>query len=300
MRKKMEESGREFAWNDSENAILMTQEQRDAAARAAVVGGDGSVASGSALYKSCVIATESEAKFDILAKLFEHKSEPYSANISQQQLDAIDQRICVGDVCLGCDKCGVMWGSHLTSVVHNKTRMWHASCDNLMGPTTGARPYCIGFHAKAGILDEECLVQFWGSDVMHMESAAKAIIRQRGIKVKPSKNKPGFIVNGKEDVLGVKLAFVEFKCQQGKYDGGKSKLRWPHQLPCKVPVPKDPALTWWPVVAISFAEEMKSRIQTWIDAGAAELNMDEHMLSGTTTRKSSWVSPSLRHASSQA
>ena len=39
MRKKMEEVGREFTWNYSENALLMTDEQRDATARAAMVGG---------------------------------------------------------------------------------------------------------------------------------------------------------------------------------------------------------------------------------------------------------------------
>lgn len=252
MRKKMEEAGREFTWNNSENALLMTDEQRDAAARAAVVGSGCSDATGSDMYKSCISATDNDERVDMFAKLFDHSSKPYSKEVSSQQLAAIDQRICVGDTCLACNKQGVLWGSHLTSVLHSKQRMWHASCDNLMGPTTGPRPYCVGFHASAGILDAECLVQFWGSEVMSMENKATDIIQQRGLKVKPNKSKPGFTVNGKTEVIGVKLAFVEYKAQQGKYDGGKAKLRWAHQLPCKVPRPKDPATTWWPVVAISF------------------------------------------------
>ena len=109
MRKKMEETGREFVWNDSDNAILMTEEQRNTAARAAVIGGDG-VASGSDLYTSCIIAAESQERANMFAKLFEHNVESYSTQISPEQLAAIDKRICVGDACLACKKTGRIVG----------------------------------------------------------------------------------------------------------------------------------------------------------------------------------------------
>ncbi|MFM7989673.1 MAG: hypothetical protein ACKPKO_61210, partial [Candidatus Fonsibacter sp.] len=77
----MEESGREFVWDDNKNAILMTEVQRNAAARATVIGGNG-VASGSDLYTSCIIATESQERVNMFAKLFEHNVESYSTQIS--------------------------------------------------------------------------------------------------------------------------------------------------------------------------------------------------------------------------
>ena len=84
----------------------------------------------------------------------------------------------------------------MASTWHAKMRVWHTGCDSLMGLTAGPRPYCVGYKAKDGMLDEDNLVQFWGADLMSLEAKATDIIKQRGIRVKPNKNKPGFNVDG--------------------------------------------------------------------------------------------------------
>ena len=74
-------------------------------------------------------------------------------------------------------------------------------------------------------------------------------------------------------IEGVSLAFVEFAPVTGKYDGGKARMRWPHQLPATIK-PSATALqdrlSWWPVVAISFAKEMESQLAMYMEADAAE------------------------------
>ena len=59
----------------------------------------------------------------------------------------------------------------------------------------------------------------------------------------------------------------------GKYEGGKARTRWPHQLPATIKpstTSLNDRLSWWPVVAISFVQEMESQLAMYMEADAVE------------------------------
>ena len=76
MKQKMAESGRDFTWNSKENPLLMTPEERELAAQAAVVGSE--AGSSTDLYTMCVTKADDEPRIDVFAKLFAPNVKPYS------------------------------------------------------------------------------------------------------------------------------------------------------------------------------------------------------------------------------
>ena len=169
-------------------------------------------------------------------------------------------------------KAGVRWGSHCSSKGHKDMLAWHASCDQLMGPTRGPRPYSQGMPLPSnGVLDDKDLVAFWGDEVMQMGAKATAILRETGILVRVAKSRAQEHIKP-ANIVAAQLAFVEFGCGTGKYEDGKARLRWPQSLPCRIPPPKKVVgnATWWPVVSVTFIEEEEKRLAKYMTEDASE------------------------------
>ena len=220
-------------------------------------------------------AMADERKTDIWSRLF--GGQTVMKTVSAADIRLLEQRMTHPgdeDYCMACKKHGLKWSSHRTSKDHQKMMQWHAGCDALMGKTDGPREWCNGFIPSPpnNIMDEADLKKFWGKEVMSMDKKAMQILKKTGIRVKPSKNGKSYVIEP-HFIEGVSLAFVEFAPMTGKYDGGKARMRWPHQLPATIK-PSATSLTdrlsWWPVVATSFAKEMESQLAMYMEADAVE------------------------------
>jgi hypothetical protein len=152
---------------------------------------------------------------------------------------------------------------------------WHISCDRLMGPTAGPRVYCSGLPLQDDlVLRDTDLERWWGKDTMSMHVLARCILHAKGIKVRVAKSRPEEYIPG-AGIQGCSLAFVEFEGHSGKYEGGKSRLRWPHQLPAVLP--GRGTGTWWPAAVVSFVDDIEKRIrQDWMESEAAEDMEDQN------------------------
>lgn len=195
---------------------------------------------------------------------------------SEAEVQDASRRTVVGGVCRVCEKTADE--GHLDSKGHHDRMAWVVSCDALMGPTPGPRVYCAGLLVQ-DLLTEEALKRFWGSKVMEMASMASSIIRARGLVVK--KGKKSRVLDGKTQVAGVALAFVQYG-GQGKYHA-RTRMVWAHQLPYKTKPrhnedPLDPAKMWWPTVAVSFPESVDRELATYMAPSAeAEAEADDDM-----------------------
>ncbi|MFM7982218.1 MAG: hypothetical protein ACKPKO_23150, partial [Candidatus Fonsibacter sp.] len=155
---------------------------------------------------------------------------------------------------------------------HADMLAWHASCDQLVGPTRLPRPYSQGMPLPpSGILDDKDLVAYWGDEVTSMGAKAMAILMQTGILVRVAKSRAQEHIKP-ENIVAAQLAFVEFGAGTGKYEDGKARLRWPHSLPCRIPPPKKVVenTTWWPVVSITFIEEEERCLAKYMTDEASE------------------------------
>ena len=248
-----------------EQAIQMTDEQRKA---------------NSALTTE-VVSAAAETRLNVFERLFRGCDEDYRTRkvFAASNLKAIEDRVldAKSGMCIACNKYNT--GNHTTTTAHKKSIEWHASCDALMGPTIGAREYCTGLKVSNGVLTEEALKRFWGKDVFNLGAIGTRILHERGLMVKPSKNRAGFSIPG-TSINAATLAFVEFKCgQAGKYSIERMRLRWPHQLPAKLTPAKDVDLSWWPVVAVSFKDEEEKAIAVYMDHQAKEdEDNDDHIV----------------------
>ena len=222
-----------------------------------------------------VKAMADKSRVDIWSRLF--GTQAVANTMSDADILQIEQKVALPgnkDYCLACKKHGLVYGNHKDSILHQKMIQRHARCDSLMGRTPGHREYGTGFvpSPKHNVIDEPDLKRFWGENVMDMDKMAMMILKQKGIRVKPSKNGKSYIIEP-HFIAGVSLAFVEFAPMTGKYEGGKARLRWPHQLPAFVQPSAtsiNGQLSWWPVVAISFKEEMESQIAMYMERDAVE------------------------------
>ncbi|MFM7989985.1 MAG: hypothetical protein ACKPKO_62790, partial [Candidatus Fonsibacter sp.] len=174
---------------------------------------------------------------DTWAKLFNEKP-TLPKRISATDLARIEARMETReDYCGACMKVGMRWGNHRSSKAHKDMLAWHASCDQLMGPTRGPRAYSQGMPLPSnGVLDDKDLVAFWGDEVMQMGAKAMAILKERGI-LRVAKSRAQEHIKP-ANIVAAQLAFVAFSSGSGQYEDGKARLRWPQSLPCRIPPPR--------------------------------------------------------------
>jgi hypothetical protein len=221
-----------------------------------------------------ILERANKTRVSLLQKLFIPSGPPPC--VSKADFQRAHDRSIVSGYCHVCSK--HTDPQHEDSSLHRSRVSWAASCDALMGPTPGPRVYASGLLA-ADLLTEEALKRFWGSKVMEMASVASSIIRTRGLVVK--KGKKSRVLDGKTQVAGVTLAFVQYG-GQGKYHA-RTRMVWAHQLPYKTKPrhnedPLDPAKMWWPTVAVSFPKSVDRELATYMAPSAeaeAEAEADD-------------------------
>ena len=256
LEKKILAEGGTFTWEAEQKPYLMTAEERDAATSCG----------SSAQHKAAIESINKQGRLDLMSRVIPQVPSP-PPNITPAEVEAVERRCeTQPDYCGACSKW--MSDSHRTSKQHQQKIGWHISCDRLMGPTAGPRVYSSGLPLPDDlVLRDTDLVRWWGKDTMSMHVLAQSILRTKGIKVRVAKRRAEEHIPG-TGIQGCSLAFVEFDCGSGKYESGKSRLRWPHQLPAVLPDRRSG--TWWPVAIVSFVDDIEKRIrQDWMESEAA-------------------------------
>jgi hypothetical protein len=301
IKNKCAQEGREMSpWENQGQEYLLSPEDRDAKAKAALtpatpLGGPHCIMAlekpGEGVEVSLAVLDKKTSATDVYAqiiaaankdyvhlwdRLFTHQDEDFTTRFAQGDLQAIHNRVVdlQADRCLACNKSGLYGHAH--SKQHQQSLAWHASCDALLGKTPGARVFASGLPlGPNGELEEAELKRFWGCDVFNLGAIGTKILLEKGLFVKPRRSAPGFVVPG-TNIAGASMAFVEFTCgQSGKYSHGGARLRWPHQLSDKLTPPKDPAMTWWPILAVSFKIDQEKELATFMNMQVSE-KLDEN------------------------
>jgi hypothetical protein len=98
-------------------------------------------------------------------------------------------------------------------------------------------------------------------------------VKERGVTIKVSSRRSRHI-NGKTEIVGCKLLFVEYIAGSGKYSS-KNRARWAHQIPAKIPAPPNGTAPteWWPTIALSFTKSTQLELETTMMCQEQDVDM---------------------------
>ena len=210
---------------------------------------------------AAIIAKAAEEQVNMMARLFNRfttfPGDPiFPKNPSKAILEKVEE---IRQRCRRpddfCQMCGC-WGNdmHFVGKDHNARAFLNGHLNMLMGPPGTAlwRPANHGCKGDGtGLVTYESLVSFWGKDIETFPVKLINKIRDTGVAIKWSKNRPS---KNEKRVRAGQLCWVNYQAGTGKY----SDQQVIHSMDLPVAVKKDTEI--WPIVVLDFEPEAQEEL----------------------------------------